>query len=76
MRRSRHDHPQIPGLEFAHTVLVLPDSPSPLLTRELVYTGITRAKARLDLYVAIAPCWHRPCGKRPSVIRIKGEVGE
>lgn len=38
------------GSEFAHTVLVLPDSPSPLLTRELVYTGITRAKARLDLY--------------------------
>ncbi|MBL0451316.1 exodeoxyribonuclease V subunit alpha [Aeromonas caviae] len=38
------------GSEFAHTVLVLPDSPSPLLTRELVYTGITRAKVRLDLY--------------------------
>ncbi|WP_314926107.1 exodeoxyribonuclease V subunit alpha [Aeromonas piscicola] len=38
------------GSEFAHTVLVLPDSASPLLTRELVYTGITRAKARLDLY--------------------------
>ncbi|MGL5037568.1 MAG: exodeoxyribonuclease V subunit alpha [Aeromonas sp.] len=38
------------GSEFAHTVLVLPDSSSPLLTRELVYTGITRAKARLDLY--------------------------
>ncbi|MGY3945228.1 exodeoxyribonuclease V subunit alpha [Aeromonas tecta] len=38
------------GSEFAHTVLVLPDSPSPLLTRELVYTGITRAKARLALY--------------------------
>lgn len=38
------------GSEFAHTVLVLPDSPSPLLTRELVYTGITRAKKRLDLY--------------------------
>ncbi|MFL9590798.1 exodeoxyribonuclease V subunit alpha [Aeromonas schubertii] len=38
------------GSEFAHTVLVLPDAPSPLLTRELVYTGITRAKGRLDLY--------------------------
>ncbi|MGY6040560.1 exodeoxyribonuclease V subunit alpha [Aeromonas sp. AE23HZ002T15] len=38
------------GSEFAHTVLVLPDGPSPLLTRELVYTGITRAKARLALY--------------------------
>ncbi|WP_349920028.1 exodeoxyribonuclease V subunit alpha [Aeromonas veronii] len=38
------------GSEFAHTVLVLPDGPSPLLTRELIYTGITRAKRRLDLY--------------------------
>ncbi|MGL5947449.1 MAG: exodeoxyribonuclease V subunit alpha [Aeromonas sp.] len=38
------------GSEFAHTVLVLPDSPSPLLTRELVYTGITRAKQQLDVY--------------------------
>ncbi len=48
-------------------MLVLPDSPSPLLTRELVYTGITRAKVRLDL-TAIAPCWHRRYGKRLSVI--------
>lgn len=31
------------GSEFTHTVLVLPDKPSPVLTRELVYTGITRA---------------------------------
>ena len=37
------------GSEFAHTVLVLPDSPSPLLTRELVYTGITRAKEFLTV---------------------------
>ncbi|ROQ30633.1 exodeoxyribonuclease V subunit alpha [Gallaecimonas pentaromativorans] len=32
------------GSEFDHTVLVLPDTLSPVLTRELVYTGITRAK--------------------------------
>lgn len=32
------------GSEFEHTALVLPDQPSPVLTRELVYTGITRAK--------------------------------
>lgn len=32
------------GSEFAHTCLILPDRISPVLTRELVYTGITRAK--------------------------------
>ncbi|GGY72899.1 exodeoxyribonuclease V subunit alpha [Marinobacter zhanjiangensis] len=32
------------GSEFTHTCLVLPDRLSPVLTRELVYTGITRAR--------------------------------
>ncbi|USD36018.1 exodeoxyribonuclease V subunit alpha [Ferrimonas sp. SCSIO 43195] len=32
------------GSEFAHTAMVLPASDSPILTRELVYTGITRAR--------------------------------
>ena len=32
------------GSEFNHTCLVLPDRLSPVLTKELVYTGITRAK--------------------------------
>lgn len=31
------------GSEFAHTALLLPPSANPVLTRELVYTGITRA---------------------------------
>jgi exodeoxyribonuclease V alpha subunit len=30
-------------------LLVLPDQPSPVLTRELLYTGITRAKQGLVL---------------------------
>ena len=38
------------GSEFAHTVMVLPKQDSPLLTRELVYTGVTRAKKRLDIF--------------------------
>ncbi|OOC14144.1 exodeoxyribonuclease V subunit alpha [Dickeya dadantii] len=37
------------GSEFAHTALLLPDSLSPILTRELVYTGITRAKHAFSL---------------------------
>ena len=32
------------GSEFSHTALVLPDTLNPVLTKELVYTGITRAK--------------------------------
>lgn len=37
------------GSEFFHTVVVLPDSGGDLLTRELVYTGITRAKEFLTV---------------------------
>lgn len=37
------------GSEFTHAALVLPDTLSPILTRELLYTGITRARHRLTL---------------------------
>ena len=37
------------GSEFKHTVMVLPDQDSPVLSKELLYTGITRAKERLSL---------------------------
>lgn len=37
------------GSEFAHTALILPDALSPVLTKELIYTGITRAKDRFSL---------------------------
>lgn len=37
------------GSEFAHVVLVLPPEDSAVLTRELVYTGITRAKSAFTL---------------------------
>ena len=38
------------GSEFDHTLLILPPGAMALMTRELLYTGITRAKKRLDLY--------------------------
>lgn len=38
------------GSEFDHTLLVLPNHFLPVLTRELVYTAITRAKRQLSLY--------------------------
>lgn len=38
------------GSEFEHTLMVLPNKVMPVLTRELVYTAITRAKQQLTLY--------------------------
>jgi len=37
------------GSEFEHTALALPPEPSPVLTRELVYTGVTRARRTFTL---------------------------
>ena len=37
------------GSEFEHTVLVLPPQANPVLTRELVYTGITRSRQAFTL---------------------------
>jgi exodeoxyribonuclease V alpha subunit len=37
------------GSEFNHTLLVLPEYPHPLLTRELVYTAVTRARRAFTL---------------------------
>ena len=37
------------GSEFAHTAMVLPAGAADLLTRELVYTGITRAREQFTL---------------------------
>jgi len=37
------------GSEFDHTVLVLPDSKSSVLTRVPLYTGITRVPTRFTL---------------------------
>lgn len=40
------------GSEFGHAALILPERANPILTRELVYTGITRAKRRFSLIEA------------------------
>ena len=42
------------GSEFSHVVLVLPEDDSPVLTRELVYTGLTRARQRLTVWASAA----------------------
>ena len=38
------------GSEFAEVLLALPEQPSPLLTRSLFYTGITRAKRKAEIW--------------------------
>jgi exodeoxyribonuclease V alpha subunit len=37
------------GSEFDHVAVVLPAHPSPILTRELIFTGITRARRSVTL---------------------------
>ncbi len=38
------------GSEFSEVLLVLPELPSPLLSRSLFYTGITRAKHKVEIW--------------------------
>lgn len=38
------------GSEFSEVLLVLPEQPSPLLSRSLFYTGITRAKHQVEIW--------------------------
>jgi exodeoxyribonuclease V alpha subunit len=37
------------GSEFPHAVVALPEHQSPILTRELLYTAVTRARQRLTI---------------------------
>ena len=41
------------GSEFDRVLMVLPDNPSPVVTRELLYTGITRARSTLLLFARL-----------------------
>jgi exodeoxyribonuclease V alpha subunit len=38
------------GSEFDDVVLILPDKDYPLLTRELIYTGLTRARHKVSIW--------------------------
>lgn len=42
------------GSEFEHVALVLPEDASAILTRELLYTGVTRARRWLSLFATQA----------------------
>lgn len=38
------------GSEFERVILLLPNSDTPILTRELIYTGITRATKKVEIW--------------------------
>jgi exodeoxyribonuclease V alpha subunit len=58
------------GSEFMHCALVLPDVSSPVLTRELLYTGITRARACFSLIESRAGIFETAIQRR--VVRHSG----
>ena len=60
------------GSEFEHVLLVLPEQMSPVLTRELVYTGLTRARQRLTLWAPSLTVLQQACQRR--VLRSGGLV--
>lgn len=51
------------GSEFTHVLLVMPQRPNPILTRELLYTAITRARRRFTL---VSPSVDRPDDRRQA----------
>jgi exodeoxyribonuclease V alpha subunit len=62
------------GSEFGKVVLLLPDRESPVLTRELIYTGITRAKQGVQIWGvervfcdALSRCIKRSSGLRDAL---------
>lgn len=52
------------GSEFGHAVLALPDDGRGTITRELVYTGITRAREAFSLVAARADVFTAAIGRR------------
>lgn len=60
------------GSEFHHCALALPDYSVPIMSKELIYTGITRAKKQLTL-LAKSQLVHQALGQK--VLRASG-LGE
>lgn len=66
------------GSEFEHAALVLSASAGAALSRELVYTGITRAKARLSLVMQhpslLREAIQRPTQRSSGLGKLVGEL--
>jgi len=52
------------GSEFDAVLLIVPDRVSPLLTRELLYTALTRAKTRATWLAAVPDVLVQAAGQR------------
>ncbi|RMX05721.1 exodeoxyribonuclease V subunit alpha [Corticibacter populi] len=52
------------GSEFEHVLLVLPGRISPVLSRELLYTGLTRARAAFSYLAPAAGIWEHAMRQR------------
>ncbi|MGE8505330.1 MAG: exodeoxyribonuclease V subunit alpha [Pseudomonas sp.] len=52
------------GSEFSHCALILPDSLNPVLTKELIYTGITRARHWFNLIESRAGIFEQAVQRR------------
>jgi len=66
------------GSEFAHAALLLPHAPSRVMTRELVYTGITRSKTWFTLagsMLALEQAVARPT-RRAGGLLVGGQQSE
>jgi exodeoxyribonuclease V alpha subunit len=62
------------GSEFERVLLILPDRDSPVLTRELVYTAVTRARRSVEIWgsqvvfrAALERCTERRSGLRDAL---------
>lgn len=69
------------GSEFDRVLLVLPEKHYPLLTRELIYTGITRARLFLEIWssprvfeTSVMNKTARASGLRDRIWGVKGEA--
>jgi len=70
------------GSEFDNVLMLLPNQLSALLTRELIYTGLTRAKRKIDIWAntevfeqAIRRKIYRHSGLRKNLLEV-GCIGE
>ena len=55
---------QSQGSEFEQVLLVLPDRTSPILTRELIYTGMTRARQQLCVWAPAPALLYTACERQ------------
>ncbi|CAI8167519.1 MAG: RecBCD enzyme subunit RecD [Pseudidiomarina mangrovi] len=62
------------GSEFTHTLVVLPEYDTPVLSKELLYTGVTRAREQLTLIAAKPEVIIRTVQKR--VDRVGGLIAD